>query len=171
MNSRIFNHIGVSLCIAVLANGVVDSAFAVTDTKPLTINAIVSPRAKLTLGVAAINFPDADPSTTPSVAATENPVSVDSQVRTGAASTATLTVLAASDLTSGANTIAITNVTWTATGAGYVAGTMSTSAAQTVGSWTGSGDRSGTLSFFLTNSWSYATGSYTANSTFTLTAP
>ena len=72
---------------------------------------------------------------------------------------------------SGSNTIAISNVTWTATGTGFRAGTMSRTTSQLVGRWTGSGTRTGTLSFFLANSWSYATGNYTQRVTFTLTAP
>ena len=106
-----------------------------------------------------------------SIPATENPVNVTAKVKTGSASTATLTVLAAGDLTSGGDTIAITNVSWTATGTGFIAGTMSKTTAQSAGSWTGSGNRSGTFSYVLANSWSYATGTYTANATYTLTAP
>jgi len=145
--------------------------FAAQQTGPLTVNMGVNARAKLTLGVSAINFPDADPDTTPSVAATENAVSVTAKVRTGASSTATLTHLAGGDLTSGGNTIAISNITWTATGTGFQAGTMNKSTAKTVGSWTGSGSYSGTVSYFIVNSWSYTTGNYTVSTTYTLTAP
>jgi hypothetical protein len=74
-------------------------------------------------------------------------------------------------LISGGDTILIGNVTWTATGTGFVPGTMSRTSAQSAGSWTGSGSRSGTFSYFLANSWDYATGSYSASSTYTLTAP
>ena len=146
-------------------------AFAASDAKNLTVNAAVSARAKLTLGSAAINFPDADPDVTPSIGATESPVSVNVKIRTGASSNVTLDHQAAGPLVSGGDNIAISNVTWTATGAGYVAGTMSSSAPQSAGAWTGSGDRTGTFSYLLANSWSYAAGSYTASSTYTLTAP
>jgi len=146
-------------------------AFAVNTTQPLTVNLAISARAKLTLGVNAINFPDADPDTSPSVSATENPVSVTAKVRTGASSTATLTHLASGDLTSGGNTIAISNVTWTVTGSGFVPGTMNRTTAQAAGNWTGSGSYSGTFSFSIVNNWSYATGNYTASTTYTLTAP
>ena len=145
--------------------------FAVNTTQPLTVNMAISARAKLTLGVNAINFADADPDTSPSISATENPVSVTAKVRTGASSIATLTHLASGDLTSGSNTIAISNVTWTATGSGFVAGTMNRTTAQSAGSWTGSGSYSGTFSYSIVNSWSYATGNYTASTTYTLTAP
>ncbi len=144
--------------------------FAASDTKNLTVNATVAARAKLTLGSAAINFNDADPDSGP-ISANENPVSVDVKIRTGSSSTATLTHQAAGDLTSGSDVIAITNVSWTAGGSGFVAGTMDSATPQSAGSWTGSGDRSSTFSFSLANSWSYAAGSYTASSTYTLTAP
>ena len=147
------------------------AALAATSTQNLTINATVAATAKLTLGTNTINFPDADPDTTPSIVATENPVNVTAKVKTGGASTATLTVLAGGNLTSGSDTIAIGNVTWTATGAGFVPGTMNMATAQSAGSWTGSGNRSGSFSYFLANSWAYQTGSYTATTTYTLTAP
>jgi hypothetical protein len=146
-------------------------AFAANDTQNLTVNATVSARASLSLGQSAINFPDASPDATPSIAANENAVTVTAKVRTGSSSTATLTHKAADDLKSGSDIIPIGNVTWTASGAGFQAGTMNKTSDQTAGSWTGSGNRSGTFSYFLANSWSYATGSYAASSTYTLTAP
>jgi hypothetical protein len=163
----------VSLVLAICLGLVLmaEGAFAVTATQNLTVNATVSARATLSIGQSSIHFPDADPDATPSIAATENAVSVTAKVRTGSSSTATLTHLAAGDLVSGSDNIAISNVTWTASGAGYVAGTMNKTTAQTAASWTGSGNRGGSFSYFLTNSWSYATGSYSASSTYTLTAP
>jgi len=141
-----------------------------TDQQTLTINATVSAKAKLTVGVAAINFADADPDTVPSIPAGENPVSVTVKAQTGSASTVTLTVAADGDLDSGTDTIDITNVTWTATGAGFIGGTMDTSA-QSAGSWTGSGQRNGTFSYLLANSWDYPPGSYSQTVVYTLTAP
>lgn len=166
----------LSLVLVVVGLGLVlmaGGAFAASDTKPLTINATVSARAVLTLGAASISFGDADPDSTPSISSTPASVSVTAKVRTGGSSTATLTHQAADDLkTAGGDTIAIGNVTWTATGTGFVAGTMSKSAPVTAASWTGSGSHTdGSFSYFLANSWSYATGSYTASSTYTLTAP
>jgi hypothetical protein len=159
--------LAIGLGLVLTAGG----AFAASDSKPLTVNATVSARATLSLGQSAINFPDADPDMVNPIDATENAVSVTAKVRTGASSTATLTHLAGGDLMSGTDTILIGNVTWTAAGAGFQAGTMNKSSAQTAGSWTGSGNRSGTFSYFLANSWSYATGTYAASSTYTLTAP
>lgn len=145
--------------------------FADQQGQNLTVNMGVLARAKLTLGVSTINFPDADPDTTPSIPATENPVSVTAKVRTGVSSTATLTHLAGGDLTSGSSTIAISNVTWTASGTGYVAGMMNKTTPQTVGGWTGSGVYIGNLSYSIVNSWSYVIGNYTVSTTYTLTAP
>jgi hypothetical protein len=40
-----------------------------------------------------------------------------------------------------------------------------------VGAWTGSGNQTGTQTYSLANSWTYATGTYTAALTYTLTVP
>ena len=139
------------------------------DTKTLNVSATVSARAKLTLSAASVSFADADPDLTPSIAAT--PLTVDVKTRTGAAGNVTLTVLADGDLMSGSDPIAISNLTWT-TGAGLSAGTMSKTAAVTLGSWTGSGNHNNmSQTYALANSWTYAVGSYAAVVTYTLTAP
>jgi hypothetical protein len=161
--------IALAGALAVLAFPVVVGA--ATDTQTLTINATVSARAKLVLAPSTINFPDADPDVTPSIAANENSVNVLANVRTSSAGVSTLTCQANGDLDSGSDTIPIGNVTWTAVGPGYVAGTMNTGAAQAVGSWVGSGANVGDLDFFLANSWAYNVGSYTQTVTYTLTAP
>ena len=145
--------------------------FAATDSKVLTINATVAARAKLVLAPSTINFPDADPDVTPSIPANENSVLVLANVRTSSVGVSTLTCLANGDLTTGSDNIAISNVSWTASGGGYVGGTMSNAAAQSVGSWTGSGANVGNLDFSLANSWAYNAGSYTQTVTYTLTAP
>jgi len=146
------------------------ASWAATDQQTLTVNAQVLDKAKLTLGVAAINFPDADPDGTPSIGASENPVSVTVKAHTGSASVVSLTVQASGDLEAGSSVIPITNVTWTANGAGFVGGTMDT-APVAAGSWTGSGQRSGQFQYFLSNSWSYQTGDYSQTVVYTLTAP
>jgi hypothetical protein len=143
----------------------------VQQSRTFTLSLTLSARAKLQFGLLAMNFPDADPDSVPSNPANVNPLSVTSSGRTGSSQTATLTCLAGGDLISGTNTILISNMTWTATGTGYVAGTMNRTTAQTAGSWTGPGQRAGTFSYFLTNSWSYTTGNYSTSITYTLTAP
>lgn len=158
----------MALVLCMLAAGV---AFGATDTKTLTINATVNARAKLTLDIAAITFADADPDLTPSIPSSPATVGITASIRTGAASTATLTTKTATDLVSGSDTILISNVTWTASGSGFVAGTMNKTTEQSVGSWTGSGNRTGTITPVLANSWSYPPGAYAATATFTLAAP
>ena len=88
-----------------------------------------------------------------SIPNSEGAITVIAKAKTTAGSTVTLTLQAAGDLASGGDTIAISYVTWTASGAGFVAGTMSSVSAVTVGSWPNSGSRTGQLSFFLANSW------------------
>jgi hypothetical protein len=154
--------------VAAAAAQIVDAA---STTSNVTVSATVSATAKLSLSSSTVSFPNADPDTTPSIAATEGAITVTAKGKTSTGSNITLTVLAADDLKSGTDTIGITNVTWTASGAGFVAGTMNKSTAQSVASWTNSGSRTGTQTYALANSWSYPTGSYTATATYTLTAP
>lgn len=162
--------VSIAIFTAACMLGALAQGYAATDQQNLTINATVSAKAKLTLGVAAINFADADPDSVPAIAATENPVSVTVKAQTGGGSSVTLTVQANGDLESGTDTIDISNVTWTATGAGFVGGTMGTTA-QAAGSWTGPGRYDGTFSYQLANSWDYAAGSYSQTVVYTLTAP
>lgn len=147
-------------------------ATAATSTGSQDVSCTVANAASLTLGSSTVTFPSADPGSVTSIPANENAIDVSASVRTGDASTATLTVVATDDLTdSSSDVIAINNITWTVTGSGYQAGTMSKTSAQTVGSWTGSGVYTGTMSYALANSWNYQTGSYTTTLNYTLTAP
>jgi hypothetical protein len=145
-------------------------AFAASDTKTIAVTATVSATAKLALGSATLTFPDADPDSTPSIAPTQGAISVTAKGKTSAAGNITLVVKSGGNLVSGGDNIAISNLTWTATGTGYSAGTMATTD-QAFGSWTGSGNYAGTQTYALANSWLYMTGTYTATLTYTLTAP
>ncbi len=134
----------------------------------LTINASVLSRAELTLFPTTINFLDANPTTTPFIPAYST-VAVTARVRT--TGIPTLGVVANADLTSGPDTIGVDQVTWTAT-APFVAGTMNFGTSQNAATFVaGSGQYSGTYTFLLANSWSYAVGAYTTTATYTLTAP
>ncbi len=136
----------------------------------INVTASVNAKAKLTLTGGPIVFDDADPDVSATVTAT-TPVSIAVKARTTAAGVVTLTVEATQDLTSGTDTIAISNLGWTASGTGFVGGTSNTTTAQTVGSWAGSGNMSGTQTYVLTNSWAYATGSYVTTLNYTLSVP
>jgi hypothetical protein len=144
---------------------------ATAQTRTVTLSTTIASRAKLIFGLYAMSFPDADPDSVPSNPSNVNPISVTSSARTGSSQTVGLTCLASGDFISGTITISIGNMTWTATGTGYVPGTMDRTTAQTAGSWTGSGQRIGTFSYFLANSWSYTVGSYSTSIGYTLTAP
>jgi phage tail sheath gpL-like len=159
------------LGIVIAAIALVQPLGAASATSSVTVSATVAATAKLSLSAATVSFANADPDTTPSIAASEGAITVTAKGKTAAGSNITLTLQAADDLKSGTDVILASAVTWTATGTGFVAGTMSKAAAVSVGSWTGSGNRAGSLSFALVNSWSYPTGSYSAAATYTLTAP
>lgn len=127
---------------------------------------------ELTLSTSAIAFASADPDSAPMVAAA--PVTVRYRVRDNDGATWRVTLLAGGDLTSGAATIPIGLVTWTATPAPpFQNGTMSNTVAQTLASGTGNqqGWRTGTVVFSLENRWTHNTGIYSTAITFTIVAP
>lgn len=159
------------LGVAIVAIAAAQPLGAATAQSSLSVGATVSATAKLVMGSSTITFADADPDDVTSIAADENPITVTAKGKTSLGSNISLTVLASSDLLGGGTSIGISNITWTATGTGFQSGTMNKAAAQTVASWSNSGNRDGSLSFALVNSWAYATGSYSATATFTLSAP
>lgn len=142
-----------------------------TATGTVNVSAAVNATAKLTLSTNAVAFADADPDTTPSITATGGAIDVSAKAKTASDSEVTLTVLADGPLTSGSDTIAASAITWTVTGGGFAAGTLSDVSATSLGTFTGPGNNSGTQTYFLENSWEYATGNYTLAITYTLTAP
>ncbi len=138
-------------------------------TASVTATANVAPKARLDV-TGAVAFADADPDVMPLLSAAALNISV--KARTGNAETVTLTVAADGDFeepVSGA-TIGIANLTWIASGTGFAAGTAATTDV-TLGTWTGSGNRNGTQTYRLANSWAYDTGNYSVTLTYTLTAP
>jgi len=144
---------------------------ASTSAGNVAVSVTVSAAAKLALGVSTITFVNADPDLVAAIPASEGAIAITAKAKTATGALVTLTVIANNDLASGLDAIAITNVKWTASGAGFTAGTLSKTAAQTVASWSGSGARTGSQSYALTNNWSYPTGIFSATATYTLTAP
>ena len=143
------------------------------DQVTVDIGVMLASGAQLTLGTNTISFPNADPDTTHVIPASQNSVTVRCRVTGAIGSNVTLSLRANGNLVSGSNSIPISNVTWTATGTGYSSGTMNTTPVS-VGSWPntlGTKNYNGTFSYFLNNSWNYATGTYTASVVYTLTAP
>jgi len=127
---------------------------------------------ELSLSPAVITFPSSDPDTVPLVSAA--PVQVTYRIRSNGNSPWSLTVLAAGDLVAGASRVDISNVTWVATPAPpFQNGTLSKTVAQRVASGNGNVNPNtlGSITFRLSNSWTYNTGSYTQTVLFTLSAP
>lgn len=169
MDHRVHRPIVSLVIVTIVAAAPLLRAASRTDT--LTVNATVSARAKLSLSSASMVFPDADPDTVPSVPSSGGALTITAKGRTTIGSTVTLVMVASGDLQSGLDVIPVSQLSWTATGAGFVNGTVNKSVAQPVGSWTSSGVWTGTQSYLLANSWNYSTGTYTTTLTYTLTAP
>lgn len=160
-----------SYAAAILAASLAQPLAAATSAGNVNVSVTIAAAAKLALSASTVTFANADPDVTLKIPAGEGAISITAKAKTATGAAVTLTVIAASDLASGGDSIAVTNVTWTASGAGFTPGTMNKTTAQTVGSWTGSGTRAGTQSYALTNSWSYPTGTFSTTATYTLTAP
>lgn len=135
-----------------------------------TLSANVSPLAKLTLSTSSISFPDADPDAVPQIPAAGSALLITAKSRATSGALVILSVQAADDLRSGVSVIPASNITWTASGPGFIAGTLSTSP-MTVATWSGSGIRSGSQQFFLRNLWTHPTGTYTLTMIYTLSTP
>jgi hypothetical protein len=127
--------------------------------------------AKLSLSSTTLSFPDANPDLVPAIPSTGGPITITTKVRATPGTTVTLSVQSSDDLRYGTATIPVSAVRWTASGNGFRHGTMNRTVAQTVATWVGSGARAGTQAYSLTNSWTYATGSYSTTFVYTLSAP
>jgi hypothetical protein len=157
--------------ITALVLGAVIPVFAATTTKTAVATCTVTARAKLSLSSGTLSFPSADPDSTPAIPASGGALTITAKGRTTINSTVTLVVVASDDLLSSGNRIGIAALKWTVSGSGFVPGTMSKAAAQTVASFVSSGSWTGTQSYTLDNMWTYATGTYNTTLTYTLTAP
>ena len=151
---------------AITAFGAVNASAQITQN--LSVTATVNARATLTLSVAAVNFPDSDPDTVPSIPGSAT-VTVTAKSRTAGGNPVTLTIQAGTDLTSGGDTIAVSNISWLANG-DLAGGSLATTPVTLVNS-TNSGLRTGDMAFALVNSWAYAPGNYSTTVTYTLSAP
>lgn len=144
---------------------------AAAQVETATFNAMIGGFARLTLSTNSITFVDADPDAVPDVLATPPVITITAKARASAGSQVTLTAQAIDDLRSGLDTIPASNVTWTATGAGFVGGALSRTAPRTVATWNGSGIHTGTQTYSFRNLWTYAAGTYTLTVVYTLSAP
>lgn len=145
-------------------------SLAAAQTDTATLNAPINTVARLTFSSNVVAFPDADPDTVPLVPAAGGPIVITAKARATAGGLVTLTVQAGDDLRSGISTIPVSEITWTATGPGFLPGTASRTTPQTVAAWAGSGVRSGTQTFLFRNLWTHPSGTYTVTLLYTLSA-
>lgn len=165
-------HAGLPAVLAIGMSIAMTTGVAAQGSRSDTVVAtfVVAPQAQLTVSSATLTFPGSDPDVVTQIPASQGPLTVTVKSRSTPGSAIVLTVQASDDLRSGIATIAVSALTWTASGTGFVGGTMS-KAAQTVGSWTSSGNATGMLSFSFRNSWAYAAGTYGTTISYTLTVP
>lgn len=147
------------------------AARAAGQASTATLAANVNTLAKLTVSAASVSFPDADPDAIPQVPSLGGSLLITARARATPGAQVLLTVQAADDLRSGVSVLPVSNITWTATGPGFVGGTLSKSAPVVVATWTGSGVRSGSQQLYFRNLWTHPTGTYTVSIVYTLSAP
>lgn len=166
--------VGIQTNVAIAALAIVAvllprSAFA--QSRTATLNVSINGLARLSLSTTGVTFPDSNPDLVPLVPGAPGPLTVTVKARATLNATLRLSVLASDDLRSGVRTIPASTITWTASGTGFVPGTLNRATAQTVGMWIGSGVRSGTQSLLFNNLWTHPTGTYTLTMTYTLSSP
>jgi hypothetical protein len=147
------------------------SAYAQTTvaTATLTATATVGNQARLTL-TGVVDFPDTDPDTLALITAA--PVTVQARARVAPTTLVSLTVQAgATHFDPATSTIPVGNLSWTVSGAPFVAGTANNAVAQALGSWSGPANHTGSQTYRLQNLWSYAPGSYSLVLNYTLSTP
>jgi len=145
-------------------------------TKDVTFQVSLAEWYDLSISQNTITFTDVTPdiSSTPatkSIAANEGAVSVRAFAIIIPSASLQLTVKANSDLSDGTHTIRADAISWTVSGDGYQAGSLSAGSAKPVGSWSGSilHWHEGTLNFsFLRNYTDQAPGNYSLTATYTL---
>lgn len=145
-------------------------AMAAAQSANGTVSAVVGSIARLEISPTSVQFPDADPDTTPQVPATPGAITITAKTRAPEGASILLTVQASDVLRSGTNTLSESNISWTATGAGFLPGTLSRQAV-TLATFVGSGFRTGTQSLRFKNLWSHPVGNYSLSIQYTLTAP
>ena len=130
----------------------------------------IGSHARLAFTSTALVFPDADPDQVPLVPGSPD-ITVTAKARTAKNAQITLTLQAADDLRSGVTIIPASLITWGGSGDGFVSGVLSRTSAQLVGSWTGSGTRTGAQSFTFQNSWTHPPGTYSVTFVYTMSMP
>jgi hypothetical protein len=146
-------------------------ALAGAQSANATLSAPLTSLARLSLSTNSLTFPDADPDLVPQVPALQGPLTITAKARAPQGDVVTLTVQASDDLRSGVTVLPASLVTWTASGPGFVGGTLSPSAAQLVATWTGPGVHTGTQHYVFENRWTHPTGTYTLTLVYTLSVP
>ncbi len=145
------------------------------DPGPAAAGPAPNPRLDLLVFPGSISFPDANPDTVALVTSVPATVTVVLRVRNNRGGSWQLTLAASDQLRSGADTIAISNVTWVttpATAPWTAGGTLALVPGQLVASGTDNQNWTfANLQFRLANLWTYAIGTYSTIATFTLSAP
>lgn len=143
--------------------------WAAEDRNTLQMVVQIQPRASLSLERTQISF--GGPEDQGIIPSQEGPVQLTVKVRANAIKSATLNMLAESDLEGLGGTIPIQQVEWTAMGSGTTNGVLSRTDAQMVERYTTSGIHQTRMMFALKNNSNLPQGTYLTFVNFTFTSP
>lgn len=143
--------------------------WAAEGRNTLQMVAQIQPRASLSLERTQITF--AGPEDQRLIPSLEGPVQLTVKVRASAIKSATLNMLAESDLEGLGGSIPIQQVEWTAMGSGTAHGVLSRTNEQMVERYTTSGSHQTRLMFALKNNGNLPPGTYLTFVNFTFTSP
>ena len=143
--------------------------WAAEDRNTLQMMVQIQPRASLSLERTQISF--GGPEDQGLIPSQEGPVQLTVKVRASAIKSATLNMLAESDLEGLAGSIPIQQVEWTAMGSGTAHGVLSRTNEQMVERYTTSGIHQTRLMFALKNNGNLPQGTYLTFVNFTFTSP
>lgn len=141
------------------------------QTVSATLSVTLGNHARLSVSSTTMTFPDLSPDLAPQVPATPSSITITAKARTTRNGQVSVSVQATDDLRSGINTLPASLISWSADGAGFVPGALSASVAQLVGSWTGSGVRTGTQNYAFQNLWTHPPGTYSLTLIYTVSTP
>jgi hypothetical protein len=133
------------------------------EFQEMRINATVETRCKIELSTNMVSFTRFGPSTGAPIPQNEPPVTVIVKTTTRPSEKIYARIVTSGDLTEAktGGTIPAESISWTASGGGFVSGSLSKANPREIGNWKKSGTYRGTLTFNFRDDPSFSPGTYT----------
>ena len=142
------------------------------EYQEMRINTSIETRCKIELSATTVSFTRFGPPAGAPIPQNEPPVTVIVKTTTRPSTKIYARIVVTGDLTDSKTgmTIPAQSINWTASGSGFLSGSLSKANPQQIGSWNRSGTYQGTLTFTFQDNTSYSPGTYTLVVTVTVSA-